>query len=202
MTIAANYTLQRWGQNRWLNYAIADWTIGAVLQYGSGLPIPVPLNISNNNTSTLLRGASWAQRVPGEKLFLQDLNCHCFDPARTQVLNPNAWTDTPSGQFSSSAAYYNDFRYQRRPAELMSVGRIFRIKERMSLMVRAEFNNVFNRNLLVGTTAGTFVNPSTLRNAALTRDSQGRFTSGFGTINTTGVVTGERQGTLVARFTF
>jgi hypothetical protein len=118
------------------------------------------------------------------------------------VFNPAAWTDTPSGQFSPSAAYFNDFRYQRRPAELMSAGRTFRIKERVSFQIRAEFNNIFNRTLLLGTTAGTYVNPSTLRNANLLRAPDGRYTSGFGTINTTGVVSGERQGTLVARITF
>jgi len=130
------------------------------------------------------------------------LNCHCFDPSTTIVLNPAAWTDTPNGQFSPSAAYYNDFRYQRRPSELASLGRTFRIKESVSLSIRAEFNNVFNRTLMLNTTAGTYVNPSTIRNATPQRAPDGRYTSGFGTINTTGVVSGERQGTLVARVTF
>jgi hypothetical protein len=202
MTMAFNYTTPKWGQNQWLSYVMRDWMLGAVLQYGSGLPIAAPLNISNNNSSTLLRGASWSTRVPGQPLFLQDLNCHCFDPSTTIVLNPAAWTDTPSGQFSPSAAYYNDFRYQRRPSELASFGRTFRIKERASLQIRAEFNNVFNRSLFLNTTAGTYVNPSTVRNATIARAPDGRYTSGFGTINTTGVVSGERQGTLVARITF
>jgi hypothetical protein len=202
MTMAVNYTTPKWGQNHWLNYALRDWSVGAVLQYGSGLPIAVPANISNNNTSTLLRGGSWSTRVPGQPLFLQDLNCHCFDPSTTQVLNPAAWIDTPSGTFSPSAAYYNDFRYQRRPSELASFGRTFRVKERVSFQIRAEFNNVFNRTLFLNTTAGTYVNPSTVRNAAVQQAPDGRYTSGFGTINTTGVVSGERQGTLVARITF
>jgi len=204
MTFAANYTTPKWGENRWVNYAIKDWMFGAVLQYGSGLPIATPLNVSNNNTSTLLRGASWSTRVNGEPLFLKDLNCHCFDPSTTQVLNPKAWIDTPSGTFSPSAAYYNDFRYQRRPQELMSMGRTFRIKERVSFQVRAEFNNIFNRALFLNTTAGTFINPSTARNTdpKTLSPTDPRFVSGFGTINTTGIVSGERQGTLVARITF
>jgi len=152
-----------------------------------------------------LRGASWSTRVPGQPLFLQDLNCHCFDPSITQVLNPLAWTDSPSGTFSPSAAYYNDFRYQRRPSELASLGRTFHIKEHVSFEVRAEFNNVFNRALFLdptATAAGTYIRPSTLRNAALTRGPDGRYVSGFGTINTTGTIGGERQGTLVARIRF
>ena len=144
MSMAFNYSTPKWGRNRFVEYAVKDWMLGAVLQYGSGLPIPAPLNISNNNASTLLR-PTWATRVPGQPLFLQDLNCHCFDPSTTVVLNPNAWTDTPNGQFSPSAAYYNDFRYQRRPSEVASFGRTFHIKERTTVQIRAEFNNIFNR---------------------------------------------------------
>ena len=96
----------------------------------------------------------------------------------------------------------NDFRYQRRPSELASLGRTFKFRERMSLQIRAEFNNIFNRTLFLNTTSGTYVNPSTTRNAQILRAPDGRYTSGFGTINTTGVVSGERQGTLVARFQF
>jgi hypothetical protein len=201
MSLAFNYTTPKWGSEKWLQFAVRDWMLGAVLQYGSGLPIQAPVNISNNNASTLLR-STWATRVPGQPLFLQDLNCHCFDPSTTVVLNSAAWTDTPNGQWSPSAAYYNDFRYQRRPSELASLGRTFRITERVRFQIRAEFNNIFNRTLFLNTTAGTYVNPSTTRNAAITRAPDGRYISGFGTINTTGIVSGERQGTIVGRIQF
>ena len=193
MVLALNYTLQPYYGNRILNLALADWTIGAVLQYGSGTPISTPGNLSNNNSSTILRG-TWATRVPGQPLYLEDVNCHCFDPSRTQLLNPDAWTDTPSGQFSPSAQRYNDFRVRRRPQELMSIARNFRIKESVVLMIRAEFNNIFNRTY--------FGNPSTNRGAALRTAPDGSYTSGFGTINNTGNVAGQRQGTLVMRLTF
>ncbi len=201
MTLAANYTTPKWNENRYVNYALRDWTIGAVLQYGSGLPIQAPTSPGNTNSSSLLR-STYATRVPGVPLYLVDINCHCYDPSKTQVLNPAAWTDTPTGTFSPSAAYYNDYRYQRRPSELASFGRVFHVKERVSLQIRAEFNNVFNRSLLLGVTAGTYVNPSTALNTLPKAGPDGRYISGFGTINTTGSVSGERQGTLVARITF
>ena len=78
----------------------------------------------------VLNRGTFANRVAGQPLFLQDLNCHCFDPSRTLVLNPAAWSDPAAGQFASSTAYYSDYRYQRRPSESMSFGRDFRIKER------------------------------------------------------------------------
>ena len=193
MVLGANYTIPQWSQNRLVNWLVSDWQLGAVLRYGSGQPFNVPGNITNNNNSTLLR-ATWSQRVPGEPLFLQDLNCHCFDPSITPVLNPDAWTDTPNGQWSPAPARYNDFRQQRRQSELLSLGRVFRIKERATVMIRAEFNNALNRTQIP--------TPSTARNANFNRAPDGRYTSGFGTINTTGNVAGERQGTLVLRFQF
>src|SRR5205823_293750 len=99
----------------------------------------------------LFRSASattLANRVPGQPLFLHDLNCHCFDPNTTFVLNPKAWTDPLPGQFGTSAAYYNDYRYARRPEEDMSLGRTFRIREGVRFQFRAEFTNVFNRTFL------------------------------------------------------
>jgi hypothetical protein len=204
MVLAANYTLPKWGVNKWVDLAVRDWTIGAVLQYSSGLPIQTPLSPGNNNSTSLLR-STYATRVPGQPLYLKDLNCHCYDPSSTILLNQAAWTDTPTGTFSPSAAFYNDFRYQRRPSELMSLGRLFRIREGMTFLVRAEFSNIFNRTLMTvsGSTVATggYVNPSTtlFQNYILVN---GRYTSGFGTINTTGTVNGERQGTIVGRFTF
>jgi hypothetical protein len=183
--------------NRWLNAAVADWTIGAVLQYGSGLPIPTPVTAQagSNLATSLLRGTR-AERVPGVPLFLQDLNCHCFDPGQTQVLNPAAWRDPVPGTFTPSAAYYNDYRYQRRPRETLSVGRIFRIRENVRLQIRAEFNNAFNRVQVP--------NPvNTGYTTGIARANNVNNT-GFGVIATrpNNAVTGERSGLIVGRLTF
>src|SRR5690606_22173043 len=189
MVLAANYTLPSWGGSRLIENVVKDWTLGAVLQYTSGLPIQTPNSPNNNNGQSLLRG-TWATRVPGEPLYLVDVNCHCYDPARTVVLNENAWTETPIGVSRPSAAFYHDFRYQRRPSELMSVGRIFRIREGMQFLIRAEFSNIFNRTLMTvsGSTVaqGGFVNPSTTLGARPVQDSLGRYTAGFGATNLTG----------------
>jgi hypothetical protein len=55
-------------------------------------------------------------RVAGEPLFLvPNLNCRCFDPGRTFVLNPKAWSDPADGQWGTSAAFYGDYRNRRQP---------------------------------------------------------------------------------------
>jgi hypothetical protein len=206
-TLTANYTTPKLSGNGFLgNKAVSwiarDWRVGAVLRYGSGLPIMVPL--ANNALATYLftggyaaaaSNGTFADRVSGQPLFTEDLNCHCFDPTKTFVLNPKAWVDPPAGQFGTSAAYYNDYRQPRRPMENLSLGRVFRIKERSSLEIRAEFTNVFNR---------TEVNNPTSTNAAATPvvGSNGLNSSGFGWINTASVAVQPRQGQLVARFAF
>jgi hypothetical protein len=192
------YQLQPWGINKWMRAAVRDWTFAGILQYASGLPILSPY--SNNSLNALLlrnangaTAATFANRVPGQPLLLRDLNCHCFDPTNTFVLNPKAWTDPPAGQWGTAAPYYDDYRYERRPSETMSIGRIFRIREAMNLQVRAEFFNVFNR---------VYLNNPTATNAAATQvtNSAGVATGGFGWINTGSTFSGPRSGQLVARF--
>jgi hypothetical protein len=201
--IAANYTTPGNSWNRFASALTRDWTIGTVLRYGAGLPILSPQ--ANNNLNAILfrgsgpgnTGSTFANRVSDQPLFLKDLNCHCFDPQKDFVLNPAAWADPAGGTFGTSAAYYSDYRQQRRYMENMSVARNFRWMEgRYTLQVRAEFANIFNR---------TFLNTPTSGNAltAQTRNAQtGLATAGFGFVNTGTTQSAPRSGTLVARFTF
>jgi len=154
--------------------------------------------LPRNTTNT----PTYADRVPGVPLFTDSPNCHCFDPSQTFVLNPAAWTEPPAGQFGTAAPYYNDYRWQRQPAENANLGRVFRIREGMTLSIRAEFFNIFNR---------VFLNAPTSTNAGQTQVKSGNATvSGFGYINTLvtpiqaagGAVPTVRNGQLVARFVF
>ncbi|MCU1339010.1 MAG: hypothetical protein JWO19_4591 [Bryobacterales bacterium] len=190
--IAGNYTTPTLGGNKILSMAAKDWIIGAVLRYGSGLPMRVPSATTSLATYTFQN--TLVNRVPGVPLFTQDLNCHCFDPNKEFVLNPAAWANPPLGQFGTAAAYYDDYRQQRRPVESVSLARSIRFRERMSLMIRAEFTNIFNR---------TQMNDPTSTNAFATQTrTAGQPTAGFGWINTSSVNNPPRQGTVVARFTF
>ena len=186
-----NYQVPAMTHNKWLRAAVRDWTIGGILRYQSGLPILVPA--SNNALSSILFRSTFQNRVPGQPLYLQDLNCHCFDPNKTFVLNPKAWTDAAPGQWGTSAAFYNDYRYQRRPAESVSFGRVFMLREHMNLQIRAEFFNVFNRT--------EQNNPvSTNAQATQTLNAAGAVVSGFGMINTGTTFSPSRAGQLVGRF--
>jgi hypothetical protein len=137
--------------------------------------------------------SSYQNRVPGVPLFKKDLNCHCFDPHKTYVLNPNAWANPDAGTFGT-AGYYNDYRQQRRPVENLGLSRRFRLKENVALNIRGEFTNIFNR---------TFMNnPTSTNPQAVQTTSNGATTGGFGYIDTTSVYLPPRQGQIVARVEF
>jgi hypothetical protein len=212
-----NYKLPVLAGNRILSTAVRDWTIGVLATYGSGLPILAPA-AQNNLTSLLLRtgtSLSYANRVPGQPLFLKDQNCHCFDPNKNFVLNPAAWSDPAQGTFGTGAAYYSDYRYQRQPAENFSFGRDFNIARegKVKLNIRAEFTNIFNRSRLpnptstnaLATRTGTDANGKAI--TLLPTDMgqvDGKATGGFGFINTAVAPStpASRQGQIVGRITF
>jgi hypothetical protein len=190
--IAADYQVPKLGPNRWTRAATGGWFIGTILRYGSGFPIPAPT--ANNSLSSVLFQSTFADRVPGVPLFTQNLNCHCFDPAKTFVLNPAAWTQPPAGQFGTAAEYYNDYRYRRVPDEQGNIGRRFVVKEKLNIEFRAIFSNMFNRTRLN--------NPSASNSQATqTYNAAGITSGGFGYINT-GSAGPPRNGMLQLRLRF
>jgi hypothetical protein len=192
-SVGFSYQLPALGGSRWARAAIGGWTFGGIMRYSSGLPIPVP--IAQNNLSALLFRPTFFNRNPGVPLFTKDINCHCVDPNKDLVLNPAAWSNPAAGQWGTASAYYDDFRYQRRPNEQLSLGRIFRIREGMSFQIRAEFFNPFNR---------TYMNDPVASNPLVTptHNSSGALTSGFGYINAGSLNSQPRNGQIVARFQF
>src|ERR1019366_7338473 len=203
-----------------LSWLARDWTLGGVLKYARGTLIPTPVSTETLwNTmgigGTPLNGVSNSggaepleNVVAGQSCLSVNPNSH-FDPTTTTVLNPARWVNQTNETFGSAAAYYSNCRWQRQPAESLSVGRIFRVKERYQLLIQAQFFNVFNRVQYpmpatgggAGTssvTAATFSNPFP-GSAAPT----GALNGGFGFVNTlNGAGTNPRSGQLVARFTF
>ena len=204
--ISVNYRVPAPHGNKIVSLAVRDWAFGTLLTYASGTPILAPT--STNNLSTLLFRGTYYSRVPGAPLFLKDLNCHCIDPTTDLVLNKDAWSNPTDGQWGMANAYYNDYRYQRRPSESMSVGRVFSFKERMRFTVRMNFTNVLNR-LEMPNPSGSPSSAPTTGNVSGVPGCVGPtnnkcVTGGFGFINPAGGATfvPARQGTLEMRLSF
>jgi hypothetical protein len=201
---AFTYTTPRFGTNRLVRQLLGNWVIGGMARYASGALIPIPF--SNNNLFALAFQGTRQNRVPGQPLFLKDPNCGCIDPKRDLVLNPAAWTDAGPGQFSTTAGFLNDYRWQRQVSENINFGRRFAIKEKMFFEIRVEFFNIFNRKVLPMPESW---NPT----ATVNRNQASDITSGFGFVNWNNVgfrlsngsndnFATQRNGQIVARFQF
>jgi hypothetical protein len=209
--------------NKWVSRAIGGWGVAVSIRYLSGAYIGRPANGATNPISR------WLQRGPGGAQLKRDtdgsymnpwsvdwtdldgnrrtdpldVNCHCFDPEKTIVLNPNAWEAVPDGQWAAQNQQLPFFRGPRLPQENGNISRDFKFgrDNRFNLNVRVEFVNMFNRLRLptVPVISGQNFNvlPTPL--------PDGRYNSGFGTWGNlrSGTVYGdERSGTFIGRFTF
>ncbi len=193
LTLAFTYEIPAIERSRFVRALVSGWTVGGMVRYASGLPIPVPL--ATTNLESLVFQTTRFNRVDGEPLFLHDLNGNEFDPNKDFVLNPRAWVNPAVGQFGTSLAYYDDFRYQRRPDEQFSLGRVFPLGDRVKLHVRGEFFNVFNRIALNNPNA---TNPLQTQQM----NAAGVPISGFGRIDTGSVYGPPRSGQIVSRITW
>jgi hypothetical protein len=181
---------------------LSGWRLTTLDTIQSGALLQSPTS-SNSIGSYLATGYTRQVRVPGQPLYLININCNCIDPTQQTVLNPAAWQNQAAGVPGSNIVYYNDFRGQRRPIVSAGMGKQFKIRERMSFSVRAEFFNLFNQLLsLPDPVTSSPQNPATRSNGLLT--------GGFGYLNYTGISANSvssslptpRTGQIVARFDF
>jgi len=234
LIVSFNYTTPRLQSGRsgfkTLSWIVRDWTLGGVLRYQSGQILQTAPSANNlldnlargpaNNPALWGGGYTFMNRVPGQPQFLVDPNSH-FDPTTQLVLNPNAWVEPNFGTFGASAPYFNDFRWQRQPAESMAFGRAFPFgKEgKYRLWIRAEFQNIFNRVFFsvpaIGSGLGVIGAPPTFATTPTARQNSlsgttGLLSNGFGYVNWVnggsftnyGVGPSPRNGQLVVRFQF
>lgn len=212
--LSAQYTTPRTNAfgSKALSYVLKDWNVGWYLQYQSA---PIIVRPTANAgafpiSGWLGRGPGPAERVASQPLYTTnwtdldgkqhtdelDINCHCFDPTKTVVLNPAAFSGTPDGKWASNFSTLREFRGIRLPTENANFGRTFRIKEKVTFNVRVEFANVFNRLRLPQPSAAA------VTAAPIKSPLTGLYTSGYGTIVPTAGTQGQRSGTLVGRITF
>ncbi len=226
LRVSAQYEVPRFSsgifKNKVLSYIVSGWGTGWYLNYQSASLVGLPTSSGASPLSNFLGyGPGPAQLIPGMSPWSVDwydnsgthhtdplnINCHCFDVTKTQVLNPAAFTNVPDGQFAANESSIRSFRGFRYPSENANFSRNFRIKERYVLQIRAEFTNIFNRvQYAVATGQTNAINLGNFATAPTTFTSgpnKGLYSGGFGTITpeTIGAVN-PRAGTIVARFTF
>ena len=203
-----DYELPKFGFARsgWKAALFSGWTTDGIFHYQSGFPMQVPNSQTGFQLSSVTFTSSnngngvFANRVPGQPLFLHGLNNHTGDPRTTFFLNPAAWTSPAAGTYSTSKPYFGDFRGPRYPSEQLGFGKAFDIKEGVKFSVRADFFNVFNRWAYPGlNNTGNFAQ-------APQYNSDGSIANGFGylgnSISGAGGNFSPRTGEFVARIQF
>lgn len=201
-----------------VSYILEGWGVGAYLQYQSAAILARPTSVSPNNLAInqwLGRGpgpaqwngqslysVNWVDYDGKQRTDPLDINCKCYDPAKTILLNPQAWTNVPDGEWANNFSSIRQYRNIRQPNENLNFSRNFRIKEGIDLNVRVEFQNVFNRTRLSipGGNSQTAFNalPNTFPSGA----NRGLYSAGFGTLLPTSGTPGSRTGLFVGRLTF
>jgi hypothetical protein len=202
--------------NSWVSYALRDWGIGWYMQYQSANILQRPATNTTIPISQWLgRGPGPAQYVAGQPLYTTnwtdydgnvhtdelDINCHCYDPTKTIVLNRNAWQSVPDGQWANQFTSIRQFRGIRQPQENLNLSRSFRFGKdgKVMLNVRGEFQNIFNRTRLPNPSVATFTGNPTVQPSGA---NAGLYNGGFGTVVPLSGTANARTGLLIGRLTF
>jgi hypothetical protein len=196
-----NYEVPRFSfaQSGWKRLLFSGWTTDGIFHYQSGFPIQTPNSTSTLASVTFATGV-WANRVPGQPLFLHGLNNHGVNPRTTFFLNPAAWANPAPGTYANSKPFYGDYRGPRYPSEQLGFGKVVPLKEGLTFSLRCDFFNVFNR--------WAYPNLSNTSNPFQTAQygSDGSISNGFGFfgngISGAGGNFAPRSGEFVARIQF
>ena len=200
-SVSYRYEIPTFGMaaSGWKRRLLKGWTTDGILRYQSGSLITIP-GAQDGLTAATFAANNFANRVPGQPLFLHNLNKHDFNPKTSLILNSAAWTQPTLGTYGSSKPRFSDYRNPRYPNEQMGIGKSIDIKEGLVFEVRADFFNVFNRWAYPSlSNTSNFLQPTQY-------GSNGSITNGFGyigdNISSAGGNYPPRSGQIVARLQF
>jgi len=199
LVTAFTYRTPKLTENKLVRAVTGNWTWGATLRYASGGLIAAPQSVNSKWSTYTFASGTPMERVPGVPLYLTDINCRCINPnnINQRILNPAAWQDVAPGTISEGSGYYNDYRGPHQVNENMNFGRTFQFREKMTLNIRAEFFNVFNRVALGSPTSSNPTATTTINNATGAISGFGYYN--LGSASNAGT---PRVGLVVARFQF
>jgi len=129
---------KRFFQRGGLGRVMAGWTLTNIDQYWAGTPIV----LTANNTLPLFNSTLRPNVVSGVPLEMSYSN---FDPAADRYINPAAFAVPAAFTLGSAARSYDNLRAPWNLNESVGAVKRMAITERVTLIFRAEFFNVFNR---------------------------------------------------------
>ena len=117
-----------------------DWSISAVLNYQSGLP----LRITQNNRLLLFNSSQRPNRVLGVNAR-NDISYNDFDPAIHRLFNPAAFSDAGANAFGNAASRLSDARGYGIRKEDIAIRKTMRFTEQVRLEFNVQAFNLLNR---------------------------------------------------------
>jgi Carboxypeptidase regulatory-like domain len=176
---------------------LTGWQLGGIERISSGFPLGTPGSLNNLYNVTFdgpYGSSTYANRVPGQPLFLVDPNSH-FNPFTQTILNPAAWSDPAPGTYGTTSPVLGGaFRWQRNHDDEANLAKNFKMGERVNLQIRADFFNIFNR---LSYSSASY--PAEYLGSIGSPSSSAGF-GGFGNVYPS--VNPSRHGQLVARISF
>jgi len=121
-------------------HALGDWSISAVLNYQSGLP----LRVTQNNRLLLFNSSQRPDRVLGQQAR-NDITYNDFDPAIDRLFNPAAFTDPGASRFGNAAPRLSDARGFGIRKEDLAIRKNMRFTEQLRLEFNVQVFNLLNR---------------------------------------------------------
>lgn len=212
----------RYLSNPVVSAILSDWSLGWYMQYQSagilGRPassnttLPINMWLGRGPGSAQLKdgpdgkpmspwSVDWTDYDGNHRTDPIDINCHCYDPTKTIVLNRNAWESIPNGQWAAQQTGIRYYRGIRQPQENANLNRTFRFLKdgRLQLNIRVEFTNIFNRTRLPNPSTGNYTQEPSVQQ---TGSYAGVYNGGFGSIVPIAGTANARSGTMIGRLTF
>jgi hypothetical protein len=126
--------------SRVLNHFIGDWSLSAVINYQSGLP----LRITQNNRLLLFNSSQRPNRVSGTEAR-SEVSYNDFDPAAHRLFNPAAFSEAGTAGFGNAAPRLSDARGFGIRKEDIAVRKNMRFTEQLRLEFNVQVFNLLNR---------------------------------------------------------
>ena len=127
-------------QNAFARHLLGDWSISAVLNYQSGLP----LRVTQNNRMLLFNSSQRPDRVLGQEAR-NDVTYNDFDPAIHRLFNPAAFSDPGANRFGNAAPRLSDARGFGIRKEDIAIRKNMRFTEQLRLEFNVQVFNLLNR---------------------------------------------------------
>ncbi len=129
---------RRWLQSGVLSHVVGGWRLAVIQSYSSGFPLGVttnaPLPIFNNTNRPNVTGQPWRAPTAGDE----------FDPNVDRYLDRAAFVQ-PVGEVGNAPRKNGDVRRPWNLDENMSLAKSINLTQKVSMDVRLEVFNIFNR---------------------------------------------------------